>query len=100
VAPFPGPGGKRQISTAGGDQPRWRGDGKEIFYMSPENRLMAADLSTGAVTPLFVTPFVRAGGMNYDVSADGQRFLVRILPSRTDADPIAVVQNWVAGMKK
>jgi len=100
VAPFPGPGGKRQISTAGGDQPRWRGDGKEIFYMSPENRLMAADLSTGAVTPLFATPFVRAGGMNYDVSADGQRFLVRILPSRTDADPIAVVQNWVAGLKK
>jgi Tol biopolymer transport system component len=100
VAPFPAPGAQRQISTAGGDQPRWRGDGEEIFYMSPENRLMAADVSTGAVIPLFATPFVRAGGMNYDVSADGQRFLVRILPPRTDADPIAVVQNWVAGLKK
>ena len=44
VAPFPGPGGKRQVSTAGGTRSRWRADGKELFYIAADNRLMAAEV--------------------------------------------------------
>ena len=63
VRPFPGPGGQWQVSTAGGSQPRWRSDGKELFYVAPDARLMAvpiavgADsqtLESGAPVPLFV----------------------------------------------
>lgn len=51
VAPFPGPGGKWQVSAAGGTSPRWRPDGKELFYLAPDGRLTAAavDLKAGAV---------------------------------------------------
>ena len=45
VTPFPGPGGKRQVSAAGGARPRWRRDGKEIFYLSPDNKMMAATVN-------------------------------------------------------
>jgi len=44
VAPFPGSGGKHQVSLAGGEQPRWRADGKKLFYIAPDNRLMAAEI--------------------------------------------------------
>src|SRR6266436_4137218 len=78
VAPFPGPGGKRQISTSGGTFPRWRRDGQEIFYIAPDGRLAAAELNikgstieVGQVRPLGVLVLA-----SYDVSADGQRFLV------------------------
>ncbi len=64
VRPFPGPGGQSQVSTAGGSQPRWRSDGKELFYVAPDSRLMAVPLTvsadnetldSGAPVPLFVT---------------------------------------------
>jgi Tol biopolymer transport system component len=106
VAPFPGPGGKWQISTAGGGRLRWRPDGNEIFYLSPGNNLMAAALNgkgssfeVGAVKPLFQT---RATGLEnrYDVSADGQRFLVITAPEQATSAPITVVLNWTAGLKK
>jgi hypothetical protein len=45
VAQFPGPGGKWQVSTTGGNWPRWRHDGKEIFYLAPDNTLMAAEVN-------------------------------------------------------
>src|SRR6185503_844177 len=60
VAPFPGPSGKRQVSTSGGSFAKWRGDGKELFYRAPNNKLMAAEINgqgatfeVGAVRPLF-----------------------------------------------
>src|SRR5262249_41250316 len=60
LRPFPGPGGKQQVSIAGGREPRWRGDGKELFYLAADNKLMAAELKVkgstleiGAVRPLF-----------------------------------------------
>jgi len=106
VAPFPGPGGKRQISTAGGIQPRWRQDGKEIYYIAPDGRLMAAAvtvkgdvLDVGAVSPLFAITSV-VGGYQYDVSADGQHFLVRAPTTATAAQPLTLVQNWTAALKK
>jgi len=107
VASFPGPGGKWQISTAGGYFPRWRHDGSEIFYLTPDNRLMAASVNgkgTGfevsAVKPLFATRIVVGGGYQYDVSADGQRFLINAAPEQAASAPITVVLNWTAGLKK
>lgn len=105
AAPFPGPGGKRQISTSGGTLPRWRADGKELFYMTPDQRLMAAEVmikggefETGGVHPLF-GPLPTSNGFQYDVSADGQRILA-ITPSKTASAPLTIVQNWPAGLKK
>ena len=107
VAPFPGPGGKWQISTAGGSFPRWRHDGSEIFYLTPDNRLMAASVNgkgtgfeVGAVKPLFATRIVFGGDYQYDVSADGQRFLIDTSPEQATLAPITVVLNWTAGLKK
>jgi eukaryotic-like serine/threonine-protein kinase len=105
VMPFPGPGGKFQISTTGGDWPRWRRDGKEIFYIS-QNKLTAAAVRTeggrvevGAVTPLFDLPGHSYFGWDYDVSPDGQRFLV-IAHEQAASAPINLVVNWTAGLKK
>ncbi len=106
VAPFPGPGGRWQISTTSGLNPRWRPDGTEIYYLALDNRLMAAAVNgkgpsfeVGAVKPLFVTPVagVRSG---YDVSADGQRFLINSIPEQAVSAPITVVVNWAAGVGK
>jgi hypothetical protein len=110
VAPFPGPGGRRQISIAGGNLARWRGDGKEIFFVAPDGRLMAAEvnikgdtLESGAVRPLF-GPLLNGGsfanGYQYDVSADGQRVLVVTTPNQSTGQPLTLVQNWTTGLKK
>jgi Tol biopolymer transport system component len=106
VAAFPGAGGKRQISTAGGGGPRWRRDGKEIFYLAPDKTLMAAAVNgQGAsfevvsVKALFETR--RSGNIfPYDVSADGQRFLIISASDDTSAAGITVAVNWTAGLKK
>jgi serine/threonine protein kinase/dipeptidyl aminopeptidase/acylaminoacyl peptidase len=107
VAPFPGPGGKRQISTGGGSQPKWRGDGKEIFYLSPDNKLMAAEVNgegtsfeVGAVRALFETRAERPGRSVYDVADNGQRFLVNTAVEQKSSSPITVVLNWTADLKQ
>jgi Tol biopolymer transport system component len=107
VASFPGPGGKWQISTAGGAYPRWRRDSSEIFYLAPDNRLMVASVSSkganfevGAVKPLFVTRIATRGSYQYDVSPDGQKFLVDAAPQQAMSSPITIVLNWTAGLKK
>ncbi len=106
VAPFPGPGGKWQISTAGGTAPRWRRDGAEIFYLAPDNKLMAAAVNdkgssfeVGAVRPLFQTNSVGAVS-TFVVSADSQRFLINTASAQAASAPITVVLNWSAGLKK
>ena len=118
VTPFPpapsGPGGKRQVSTAGAalSSPRWRQDGREIFYVSSDQRLMATEvaikggtLEVGAVRSLFglfqrpVAAF-GVGGSSFDVSADGQRFLLFAAPEQRSAKPLTLIQNWAAGLKK
>jgi eukaryotic-like serine/threonine-protein kinase len=112
VTPFPqppsGPGGKRQVSTAGGFLPRWRQDGKEIFYRGLDRRLMAAEavssggiLEVGQVRPVFgTTPNITEGYPLYDVSTDGQHFLLRIFPEQKSGEPLTLVQNWTAGLNK
>jgi Tol biopolymer transport system component len=103
----PASGGKRQISTAGGVQVRWRRDGKGLFYIGPGDRLMAAEmgvkggaLEVGQVTSLF-GGLIGGGGYYYDVAADGQRFLVEVPAEQSrNAEALTIVQNWTAGLKK
>ena len=77
VRPFPGPGEARRISSGGGMFPRWRRDGKEIFFVAPGNRVMSAGLAGGGdPRPLFAAKMAFA--RFYDVSADGQRFVVSL----------------------
>jgi len=106
VVPFPGPGGKWQVSTGGGTWPRWRRDGKEIFYLSPDNKVMAAEVKAngssfeiGAVRALFETRPYRSGGAAFDVSADGQRFIVDYAGEQPTA-AITLVVNWTADLRK
>jgi Tol biopolymer transport system component len=105
VQPFPGPGAKSQISAQGGVQVRWSADGKELFYLTPDNRLMsvpvqvdekAARFDVGAPVSLFAA---RLSGSpqngfthQYVVSRDGRRFLIDALTEITSS--ITVVLNW------
>jgi len=105
VVPFPGPGGKWQVSPGGGTSPRWRRDGKEIFYLSSDNKIMAASVKAngtnfeiGAVTPLFETRPNRMYG-GYDVSPDGRRFVIAYETGQPDT-AITLVVNWDADLKK
>ena len=106
VVPFPGPGGKWQISPGGGCYPRWRHDGKELFYLSNDNKIMAVAVSAngpsfviGAITPLFETLVYRSVLGAYDVTADGQRFIITYEPAQSDA-AITLIENWDAQMKR
>jgi len=113
VQPFPPSGGKWQISTAGGTEPRWRGDGKELFYISGapsgDGKMMAVSIKwtsipeTGAPQELFLLQ--RALGTDnanrYGVSADGQRFLVNNPQEDvTREQQIVVLVNWTAGLTR
>ena len=106
IAPFPGPGSKRQISTSGGIQAIWKRDGKEIFYIARDNWLIAQEMSingdvseVGPARRLF-GPVGCGSGSCYDVSADGQRFLVRTEPEAITAESLTLVQNWTAAIRK
>ena len=109
VLAFPVPGGKVQISTAGGEFPKWRNDGKEIFYLAPDRRLMAvpvqpdSTLAVGKSRALFETRIFSVGGIPYVpycVSAGGQRFLVNTTAEESNSSPMTVVLNWTAALKK
>ncbi len=106
VRPFPGPGGKWQISTAGGTRPHWRRDGKELFYLGNDNKIMAAEITAtgstiavGAVRPLFQA-YPATVAMNYDVSGDGQHFIINSLVEGQAASSITLIINWMAELKK
>jgi Tol biopolymer transport system component/DNA-binding winged helix-turn-helix (wHTH) protein len=109
VAPFPGPGGKYQISAGGGQQPRWRRDGKELFFLSPHRTLMAARVKTGstfgfsAPIALFETrahePLTAEEFFTYDVSFDGQRFLINANAEQKDIRPVDILLNWSLQLK-
>ncbi len=109
VAPFPGPGEKLPVSRAGGVRPRWGKNGKEIFYLSLDDMLIAASVNSngstmeiGETRSLFGFPSTGVG-VSYDVSDDGKRFLAVVLPEDTGNnanEAINVVQNWTLGLKK
>jgi Tol biopolymer transport system component/predicted Ser/Thr protein kinase len=106
VAPFPRPGGKVQISTSGGSFPRWRHDGKEIFYLS-FNKLMVVAIDAtrdrfdvGAARPLFDVRNVAVGRrIPYDVTPDGARFLFNLVADEAATTPFQLVVNWPATLK-
>ncbi len=102
VQSFPTPGGKVLISVNGGDQPAWRRDGLELFYLRPDRMLMSVDVKTGAKfesgapRPLFLTDTPNAGAYfrnHYAPHPDGQRFLVVNVPPEQSAAPLVVVLN-------
>jgi hypothetical protein len=109
VQSFPPSGGKWQVSTKGGHTPRWRRDGKELFYLAPDRRIMSVEVTAAGSTfdvsiarALFEAPVdvVSVAAANrYDVSADGQRFLVNAPVENTNSAPITVVVNWAAGLR-
>jgi serine/threonine protein kinase len=108
VTRFPDKHGRWQISSNGGTQPSWRGDGKEIFYLGPDQALMSVGVQagdsfeSGAPTTLFRASFpmlVPAYWANYSATPDGQRFLVSELVSETASTPINVTLNWTAELK-
>jgi Tol biopolymer transport system component len=95
-------GGSVRVSRAGGTSPRWRGDGKELFYLAPDGKMMTVEATAGpefrggTPTPLFQTP---SGAIVGDVSADGKRFLLAAPVGPSHSPPFTVVLNWTAGTK-
>jgi hypothetical protein len=95
--------GKWMVSKEGGTTPLWRGDGKELFYLSLDGQAMAVDVSTAGVFQagipkvLFKVP---RGILFWDVSPDGKRFLMPAPSAASVQPPFTVVLNWQAGMTK
>jgi hypothetical protein len=107
VQTFPDAGGKWQVSNGGGSDPSWRGDGKELYYRSPDQKLMAVeirgggDFQAGIPQALFVLR-VRPGipRNKYASSADGQKFLVAAPLGRDAMSPTTIVLNWPGTLGK
>ena len=97
------PTGKWQVSKGGGISPLWRGDGKELFYLSPDGMAMAVEVGTSGVfqagvpKALFKIP---SGVVYWDVASDGKRFLMAAPSAANGQQPFTVVLNWQAGLKK
>ena len=100
----PEPGGQWQVSTAGGIQPHWRSDGRELYYLAPTAAMMAAPMRLTSATAEIGTPIklfdtrIYGGGTDiaqgeqYDVTRDG-RFLINTMLDEGTA-PITILQNW------
>jgi Tol biopolymer transport system component len=111
VASFPAFESRRRISPNGGAQTHWRGDGRELFYLAPDGKMMSVAVSGGDSTQylpptvLFQSPIANPS-MNqfseFDVVGDGQRFLFVVPQPRYTVmpDPIVVVVNWQRGLER
>jgi Tol biopolymer transport system component len=112
VQSFPRSGSRFQISTGGGREPQWRKDGTEVFYISEDRTLVAVPvkftssasepLQLGQPKPLFPVALLDTFfvGRSYEVSNDGQRFLMPAIASGATAPPLTVVLNWQTALKK
>lgn len=109
VQTFPQPTGKWEVSTTGGAEPMWRRDGRELFYLTPDQKLMAVDVNTtapsfraGIPKELFQAQLVPISYWRnmYAASPDGQRFLMVVPADEAKSEPITVVVNWPALLKK
>ena len=100
--------GKWQISISGGDAPRWQGDGKELYYFSTDNKMMAVDIKAKAgslevshVRPLFDVPsIVQLPVSDFDVTSDGRKFLINVPFESQNQTPLSLVVNWEMKLEK
>jgi serine/threonine protein kinase/Tol biopolymer transport system component len=111
VRPFPAGKGHWQISQSGGTEPKWRGDGQELFYLAPDGTLSSVAVRT---TPAFTSDLPRplfktalsgrltgvTGRNRYDVTADGQRFLLLDSVGGPASSPLTVVTNWPSTLRR
>jgi len=107
VDSFPEPRNEVRISSGGGDFPEWSPDGRELFYLTPNSKLMQASLKREAnsIEPsapreLFVLPIANDGFSPYEVAPAGQKFLVRSTPEKQAGRPLTLIVNWPALMRK
>ncbi len=110
VTSFPDARGKWQVSMGGGEQPRWSHDGKELFYLSSDAKIMAVPVTIGARfdpgTPLVLfqttprPPVSTNDQFVYDVSQDGQRFLILTQVKQAESAPMSIILNWAAKLNK
>jgi hypothetical protein len=112
VQSFPAGSSKFLVSSNGGVQPRWRRDGKELFYIASDGTLMGVEVTTSPVFQVLnrhalFDPQISGGGsvqfvFRYDVAPDGHHFLVNTQgqPEGAPSEPITVVLNWQEGLKK
>ncbi len=110
VSPFPSFSSKWQVSQGGGEEPRWRGDGKELFFLSPEGKMMAVPVMTGnsfeAGSPitLFQThlrqPISSTDMVSYDVSRDGKRFLINTKVDEPNTTHLSIMLHWASELAR
>ena len=108
VQAFPGPGGKSRVSTQGGREPMWRGDGREIYYLTSARQLMAAAFEPGMPprlglpSKLFDAPVIRDTYVRnrYQPSPDGQKFLLNKIEGETQVGATTVVLDWLGNLQK
>jgi serine/threonine protein kinase/Tol biopolymer transport system component len=106
VRSFPPSADKLMVSSNGGDFPLWRDDGKELFYLTEDGRVMSAEIKRGAKIEssapqqLFQTRIKFADDYPYAINPDGSRFLLNIPAETNDTAPMIVVLNWTAALKK
>ena len=103
----PATGGKRRVSIAGGTHSAWSADGKEIFYVAADGKMMSVEFDSasfklGVPKPLFQTrlDLELIQRQQYDVSADGKRFLLAQPLEESTSMPITVIVNWPALLKR
>jgi Tol biopolymer transport system component len=103
VVPFPGPGGKWQISTGGALGGGWVKGGKEIIYQSSDFNLVSVEVNAGASGLEIGSPrvlFSNSGWANGAIAPDGERFLGAVLPEGGEKPKLALVANWTAGLAR
>jgi dipeptidyl aminopeptidase/acylaminoacyl peptidase len=107
VTTFPNPARRWQVSSEGGQLPKWRADGRELFFLRPDGTLIAAEVegagdtfSVGETRALFSWTQPSGYGWPFGVTADGQRFLVNRSLSNTEAAPLTIVLNWAADLEE
>jgi serine/threonine protein kinase len=107
ITAFPGGGVKWQISNTSGSFPRWRRDGKELFFLDGGDNLMSVDISTsgntirpGTPQALFRARAAQGARGPYAVAGDGTKFLINSSDVQEESEPLTLLQNWTAELKK
>jgi len=106
IAAFPGGGAKWQVSSNGGIAAKWRKDGKELFFLDPADNLVAVDVTSGkavqlgAPHALFQAVGIQRDFGPYDVTGDGKKFLINSGNLKEGTEPVTLVLNWPAELKR